>query len=168
VNTLYFEKLSQFDRVAEPVTVSVPLAQGALCDPQCLVVRDGTGYVAFRGRVTAYAGKSYIEVEHQFIHGEEEEELTLEGLELRFVPGGAGEVALGEGYYQTAVQKGAGVSMLLDAETMLYQANEHFIDSFYGDFWVDWRNERGGLTCSIHQAHQNFPKRLAADETRTR
>ena len=53
--------------------------------------------------------------------------------------------------------------MLLDAETMLYQANEHFIDSFYGDFWVDWRNERGGLTCSIHQAHQNFPKRLAAD-----
>ena len=306
MNTLYFEKLSQFDRVAEPVTVSVPLAQGALRDPQCLVVRDGehllavqrrtlahwedgsvkwlllhmqpdlpgngdktlhfeiesepmeirspqsvaveetaagvavdtgvlaflipaagfwpvqevelegerlwgespfggwelvvggepldtaggavqleveeagplravvlirgaqrrcdgTGYVAFRGRVTAYAGKSYIEGEHQFIHGEEEEELTLEGLELRFVPGGAGEVALGEGYYQTAVQKGAGVSMLLDAETMLYQANEHFIDSFYGDFWVDWRNERGGLTCSIHQAHQNFPKRLAAD-----
>ena len=306
MNTLYFEKLSQFDRVAEPVTVSVPLAQGALCDPQCLVVRDGehllavqrralahwedgsvkwlllhlqpdlpgngdktlhfeiesepmeipsphsvaveetaagvavdtgvlaflipaagfwpvqevelegerlwgespfggwelvvggepldtaggavqleveeagplravvlirgaqrrcdcTGYVAFRGRVTAYAGKSYIEVEHQFIHGEEEEELTLEGLELRFVPGGAGEVALGEGYYQTAVQKGAGVSMLLDTETTLYQANEHFIDSFYGDFWVDWRNERGGLTCSIHQAHQNFPKRLAAD-----
>ena len=43
---------------------------------------------------------------------------------------------------------------------MLYQSNEHFIDSYYGDFWCDWRDEQGGLCLSIHQAHQNFPKRL--------
>ena len=66
---------------------------------------DGTGYVAFRGRVTAYAGKSYIEVEHQFIHGEEEEELTLEGLELRFVPGGAGEVSCHESESEAAAHE---------------------------------------------------------------
>jgi hypothetical protein len=50
--------------------------------------------------------------------------------------------------------------MTLDAETMLYQSNEHYIDSFYGDFWVDWCDDRGGLALSIHQAHQNFPKKL--------
>ena len=53
MNTLYFEKLSQFDRVAEPVTVSVPLAQGALCDPQCLVVYDGEHLLAVQRRALA-------------------------------------------------------------------------------------------------------------------
>jgi hypothetical protein len=46
---------------------------------------------------------------------------------------------------------------------MLYQSNEHFIDSYYGDFWVDWLDEQAGLTLSIHQAHQNFPKTLRVD-----
>ena len=41
MSTLYFEKISQFDRVAEPVTVSIPFAKGALTDPRCLLVRDG-------------------------------------------------------------------------------------------------------------------------------
>ena len=51
----------------------------------------------------------------------------------------------------------------LTTETMLYQANEHFIDSFYGDFWADWQDDKAGLCLSIHQAHQNFPKRLLVD-----
>jgi hypothetical protein len=45
-------------------------------------------------------------------------------------------------------------------ETILYQANEHYIDSFYGDFWADWRADGTGLAISVHQAHQNFPKQL--------
>ena len=125
---------------------------------------DGSDYIDFNGRITAYAGKSYVEVEHQFVHTEQEAELSLEGLSLRFEPGTLGRVALGEGFYRTAIQQDKEeVSLLLDAETLLYQANEHFVDSFYGDFWVDWRDDHGGVTCSIHQAHQNFPKRLDAD-----
>ena len=54
--------------------------------------------------------------------------------------------------------------MILDAELLLYQANEHFIDSFYGDFWVDWCDDSAGLTCSIHQSHQNFPKKLEVNQ----
>ena len=126
---------------------------------------DGTGYLDFHGRITAYAGKSYIEVEHQFIHAEEGAELSLESLTLTFQPKPRAEsphLALGQGYYRTAIQESDGdpLEMLLDTDTILYQANEHFIDSFYGDFWVDWRDAAGGLTLSIHQAHQNFPKKL--------
>ena len=128
---------------------------------------DGSGYLDFRGRITAYAGKSYIEVEHQFIHAEEAEELSLEGLELAFQPGVASvdqvpHLALGQGYYRTTMLESddGPLEMDLMAETMLYQSNEHFIDSYYGDFWVDWRDARGGVTLSIHQAHQNFPKAL--------
>ncbi len=50
---------------------------------------------------------------------------------------------------------------MLNAETILTQACEHFPDSFYGDFWADWTGERIGLAVTIHQAHQNFPKALA-------
>jgi hypothetical protein len=127
---------------------------------------DGSSYLDFRGRVTAYAGKSYVEVEHQFIHREEEPELALESLTLRFRPEGGREAppqwALGQGYYQTQIQESgeAPLAMVIDTETLLYQANEHFIDSFYGDFWADWRDTTGGLGLSLYQAHQNFPKGL--------
>ena len=110
------------------------------------------------------AGKSYIEVEHQFVHAEEEDELSLESLRLSFAPlepGAETRTALGEGYYRTTIQEGGdSLSRALTTETLLYQSNEHFIDSYYGDFWVDWRDDRGGLALSVHQAHQNFPKRL--------
>jgi hypothetical protein len=307
MNTLYFEKISQFDRQAEPVTVSIPFAQGRLTDPRALIIRDedavlpaqrrvlatwpdgsvkwllvhlqpdlrgngdktlhfeiangspnvapqavvkvtetpggiavdtgplsflvpnagfppirdvrldgallwgttpfkgftvrcdgreagsaagpvelqieeagplravvlirgkhrrpdGSGALDLRGRITAYAGKPYVEIEHQFVHAEEEAELSLEAIELTFAPqaDGAPHLALGQGYYRTAIQEsdGGALEMALDAQTLLYQSNEHFVDSFYGDFWVDWRDDEAGLTLSIYQAHQNFPKKL--------
>jgi hypothetical protein len=314
-NTLYFEKISRFDRQAEPVTVSIPFAQGRLADPRCLIVRDGdrvlptqrrvlatwqdgsvkwllihfqpalpgnadktmhfeiaetatdvqsdvavvttetpsgieintgplsftiprdgfapinhvrlngkalwarplftgfvltyngqqvssdlgpieleieeagplravilvkgkhysakggTPYLGLCGRITAYAGKPYIEVEHQFIHDEQEAELSLEELYLGFEPqiGGTSHLALGQGYYQTGIDEIDAATpddvleMTLTAETMLYQSNEHYVDCFYGDFWADWRDERAGLTLSIYQAHQNFPKKLRVE-----
>jgi hypothetical protein len=131
---------------------------------------DGSGYLDFRGRITAYAGKPYVEVEHQFIHREEEPELALESLTLRFHPDAAAtapdtapHLALGQGYYQTQVQESdeAPLAMVIDTETLLYQANEHFVDSFYGDFWADWHDATGGLALSLYQAHQNFPKGLS-------
>ncbi|MGC9396320.1 MAG: hypothetical protein ACP5J4_15865 [Anaerolineae bacterium] len=126
---------------------------------------DGTPYLDFRGRITAYAGKPYIEVEHQFIHAEEAPELSLESLTLTFQPEArvaSPHLALGQGYYRTAIQESddAPLEMALTTETILYQANEHFIDSFYGDFWVDWCDESGGVMLSVYQAHQNFPKKL--------
>ncbi|MEZ4869694.1 MAG: hypothetical protein R3C14_50680 [Caldilineaceae bacterium] len=127
---------------------------------------DGEGYLELHGRITAYAGKPYVEVEHQFIHTEEAAAVQLEGLTLSFEPHWHGPVklALGEGYYRTAIQESDElVELELNAETMLYQANEHFIDSYYGDFWADWRNEQGGVTLSVYQAHQNFPKALYAN-----
>lgn len=132
---------------------------------------DGSAYLGLHGRITAYAGKPYVEVEHKFIHAQEEAELSLQELRLAFRPQAAGtpHIALGEGYYRTNIRQAEASSsdqalqMTLDAETMLYQSNEHFIDCFYGDFWVDWRDEHAGLTLSVYQAHQNFPKKLCVD-----
>ncbi len=130
---------------------------------------DGAGYIDLRGRITAYAGKPYIEVEHQFIHAEAEAKVTLSSLELvaQAQPSGGPRLALGEGYYQTRVQQGKeSLAMTIDAETLLYQSNEHYIDCFYGDFWVDWRDDTAGVSLSVYQAHQNFPKSLRVEPGR--
>ena len=129
-----------------------------------------------RGRITAYAGKPYIEVEHQFIHVDPQaapyEFWEMQKIALRFTPAevqGQPHFALGQGFYRTAIQQGGGegqpdsLQMALTTETLLYQSNEHFVDSFYGDFWIDWRDAQGGLALSVYQAHQNFPKTLRVD-----
>lgn len=142
--------------------------------PLCVVVLvrgkhrrpDGKGYIDLRGRITAYAGKPYVGVEHGFIHAEEEPHLMFEELRLDFEPevSGTPRVSLGEGYYNTRIREGEGpLDMMIDGETILNQSFEHYIDSFYGDFWADWRDEDAGLALSIHQAHQNFPKKLFVD-----
>ena len=89
---------------------------------------DGSGFMELRGRVTAYAGKSYAEVEHTFLHTEDEGKLALEELLLDVRPPvhGTPRLALGEGYYRTQIQEGAEpLELSLDAETILYQSNEH-------------------------------------------
>ena len=135
---------------------------------------DGSGWIEMHGRVTAYAGKPYVEVEYQFIHTEPEppfdQPLQVEQISLDFHPQtqGATRSALGEGYYQTRIRQAAAaeeaLEMTISGETLLYQSNEHYVDCFYGDFWCDWRDEQAGLTLSIHQAHQNYPKKLWVGE----
>ncbi len=53
MSSLYFQKLSQFDRPAEPVTVSIPFARGTLMDAQHLVIRDGETSLPLQRRVLA-------------------------------------------------------------------------------------------------------------------
>jgi hypothetical protein len=130
--------------------------------------QDAAGaWIDFRGRVTAYAGKPYVEVEHQFIHAGKEPQILLESLVLKMTPQVRGQTrcAVGEGYYRTQVEERAGagsspLARLIDANLILREGFEHFVDCFYGDFWADWRDERGGIAVSLHQAHQNFPKGL--------
>lgn len=129
----------------------------------------GPSTMAYQGRITAYAGKPYVEVEHRFVHMGEADDLHLAGLSTGFRPGSnparrTQHVSLGEGYYRTGIETSqSAVDMTIDAETLLYQSNEHFTESFYGDFWVDWQEDHGGLAISHYQAHQHYPKSLRAD-----
>ena len=143
--------------------------RAVLCLQGLHVGPDGPSAMAYHGRVTAYAGKPYVEVEHQFVHMGGAEDLHLAGLSTGFRPDparsqGFSQVALGEGYYRTHIDTSqSAVALHIDAETLLYQSNEHFTESFYGDFWVDWRAVQGGLALSHYQAHQHYPKSLQTD-----
>ena len=125
--------------------------------------------VEVRGRIVAHAGKSFVEVEHQFVYVGEDEETRLDSLSFDFRPEDRGPAArmIGEGFYRTRIDRreaddSSFLAMTINAETVLWEAWEHYPDSFYGDFWADWTNPSAGLTVTIHQAHQNFPKALEA------
>ena len=126
---------------------------------------EGGTLLDFRVLVYAWAGKPWAEVEYQFINREKAGKVVLKEIGLTFAPVASGEVrcALGEGYYQTGVRQGPG-ERLLDQQTIIYQSVEHVLETFYGDFWVDWCDGEKGLAVTLFQAHQNFPKALKTDE----
>jgi len=127
--------------------------------------REGT-FLYYRTRITAYAGKPYVEVEYQFINREKTPKIFLKeiGLRLQTEPEGEPRLAMGEGYYGTRIEKGSKIlEKCLNADTILWQSNEHIEECYYGDFWTDFVDDRRGIAVSIYQAHQNFPKALRVD-----
>ena len=51
MNTLYFEKISKYDREREPVTVSIPFAKGRLPESAGIAVVDGDRIVPSQTRI---------------------------------------------------------------------------------------------------------------------
>ncbi len=60
---------------------------------------------------------------------------------------------------------GAAVSRVVDARQLLYEANEHFPEVFYGTFFADCTDEKGGVCATIFQAQQNYPKAVRAERS---
>jgi len=128
---------------------------------------DGEGGTLFDFRVVleAWAGKPFVRVAYQFINREDAPHVDLAEVTLQLSPARAGEVrcATAEGHYRTGVTKGASVRVL-NAASIIHQAVEHVIETFYGDFWADWCDADKGVCVTPFQAHQNFPKGLAVDD----
>ena len=105
--TLSGEKLSSADSPVELEVEEAGLLRAVVLVHGKHVRADGSGWIDLHGRVTAFAGKPYVEVEYQFIHAEPQPDfdhpLQVEQLSLDFRPLGHGSArrALGEGYYQT-------------------------------------------------------------------
>lgn len=59
---------------------------------------------------------------------------------------------------------GAAVSRVVDAKWLMYEANEHFPEVFYGTFFADCTDHEGGVCATIFQAQQNYPKAVQADQ----
>lgn len=68
--------------------------------------------------------------------------------------------------YRTSFQvseKGERVSVLADSDLVMNTANEHFAEVFFGTFFCSRSSGKTGITATIRQAQQNFPKAAAAD-----
>lgn len=176
--------------------------------------------LAFEVKLTAYAGKPWIEVAYRLINTSTEEldigalgfyckaendsavtsEFSGEGHKgmIKTVSGnrdsqimagessrifrakGTGSLAelerlcpaeqirtcTGYSNYKTDFTVGTGGEEVLEtvtAERVLFESNEHYSEVFYGTFFADRTDERGGICATIYQAQQNYPKAVKAD-----
>ncbi len=124
------------------------------------------GFLDYVIRIHAWAGKPYVSVQYQFINREEPPRVAVREIHLKgrlAAAGGAVKLTSGEGHYRTnKVVSEREVDLGVDTAKILRDPSEHQDECFFGDFWVDWNGPRGGVTLTIRQAQQNFPKRLRA------
>ncbi len=59
---------------------------------------------------------------------------------------------------------GEAVELVIDANSLIQEANEHYAEVFYGTFFADRTEPDGGISATIYQAQQNFPKAIRADQ----
>jgi hypothetical protein len=130
----------------------------------------GKRWLDYVVRVYAFAGKPWLRVDYQLIHKESEQEQKVHALELRIMHKDTADsteqiqLGLGKSNYTTKIKSGTSgdqLSHLITAEEMKYESNEQIPETFYGTFWADMGDQnRGGITVTLYQAQQNFPKSL--------
>lgn len=132
---------------------------------------DTAEHVDFEIKLTAYAKKPWIEVSYRIINTTSAQ-LPITSLvfdvKLFNKDRDASEIrtcAASSNYKTDFVisQNGEAVSVCADAQSLVYESNEHFAEVFYGTFFADSTDEDGGVCATIFQAQQNYPKAVRAD-----
>lgn len=146
------------------------LERGEVCAAyRCRGWYRADGKSAHRGevRVACYRGKPQLEIACRLVNTGEAP-LTVRRWALahrrRYLPGM--RCATGISNYETRLHTGDGSEALrveADAKLLLGEANEHNAEVFYGTFFADCTDARGGLCATVYQSQQNFPKALEAD-----
>ncbi len=146
--------------------VSVIQAKGKHCG------RKEKSWINYTVRIHAYSGKPWIRLDYTITNMEEQKSQTLQGIELKIQPKSntvsAAATAIATSNYKSRITQGCGEDKLyhlIDAGQLIYEANEHIPETFYGTFWADWcLEEKGGICATVYQAQQNFPKAMKADK----
>ncbi len=141
---------------AGPVSVSFKASGKHVAD-------DGAEFLDFELALTFFSGKSYFQADYRILNSSENA-AVISGMKLAFTPNGAPRgQALAHSNYKSKIETGERLYKLIDSEHMLYEANEHMPEVFYGTFWGAICGEKNGMCITLHQAHQNFPKAIAVD-----
>lgn len=134
-----------------------------------LIAATGDAKYPCETRVTVYAGKPWIEISLRLIN-DTNEDLTIKeygfsviGDQLTSLDKLRTTVANSsyETIYATS-DKGERVDKLWDADEIIMTNNEHCPEMLYGTFFGDINAEKSGVTLTMFQAAQNFPKAVSA------
>jgi len=131
---------------------------------------DGGSALDFVARVTVWAGKPWCEVHYRVIDREPTEGTSVEAARWCYRPDGVsacdteGAVTVSNYVSRTqTAEPGETVRRVIDAQHLLFTSNEQVPEVLYGTFTGHWRHpKRGGLSATIFQAYQNYPKALSA------
>ena len=121
----------------------------------------------YRTRLTAWAHRPEVEVEFTLIQATDQPVLNLERVAIWVVvpPVKAPRVRLAQGNYRTSMKTladGVADTLVIDANEVMFSGNEQTDELFHSDVFADWSAGQTGLTVTLFQAYQQFPKALTA------
>lgn len=168
----YQMKIGQWSIVESGAVCAILKAKGTnVC------VNAEAEQVDFEIKLTAYAKKPWIEVSYRIINttlgqlpiaslvfdvklrnNDNNDEKVTQMSEIR--------TCAASSNYKTDFligEHGEAVSKYVDAQSLVYESNEHFAEVFYGTFFADSTDKDGGVCATVFQAQQNYPKAVRAD-----
>jgi hypothetical protein len=119
-------------------------------------------------KLYCYRDKPWIELAYTLINTTEEE-LEIKNLEINHskLYECNRRCAAAASNYKTRYnisEDGSEVSQVADDKLLMFEANEHNAEVFYGTFFADCTDDESGLCATVYQAQQNYPKAVAADK----
>ncbi len=150
---------------AGPVKIEV-VEQG----PVALVVRvsgrhggDASPF-DFSATLTFWSGKPYVELDYRILAARGAKEQAVDSWTWSAeTESAAVRLREGHGHYGLRLQESdQNVSYTFGVREFRFEAVEHEMQSYWGDFWCDWVGASSGLAVTLRQAQQNFPKAMEA------
>lgn len=131
--------------------------------------KENSSLLDFIITIQVYKEKDWFKIDYKILNMEDCESVVIKSLNIDLVRKTTDKIriALATSNYKTNLRTGTGADTLfynIDANHLVYEANEHFPEVFYGTFFADWTDERGGVCASVYQAYQNYPKALKVDK----
>lgn len=117
-------------------------------------------------RLTAYAGKSWIDTSVRLINATKKAiDISSYGFCIKTKEENPARTCVASSNYRTDFvtnETGEAIEKTITAQTLVNQGNEHFGEVFYGTFFADYTSSEGGVCGTIYQAFQNYPKAVRA------
>lgn len=115
------------------------------------------GTIDFQLILQSFKACPWVKADLRLINRSNSEFEYLKRLSYRVENNGCDRFTIGTSNYLTKYEEGADIEKRIDAEYLLYDANEHLPETFYGTFFGDSSGENKGTAVSVFQAYQNFP-----------
>lgn len=158
---IHFDKLYNREREKEPCYVSIPFAKGTLTDSDSLSLSQDGNILPLQTKISCrdHNGNLYNATSDAIC-------LSDYVFEVLGNPQSSPcRTCVASSNYRTNYhtnEAGEEVSLEIDADWLINEGNEHFAEVFYGTFFADITTQDAGITGTIYQAYQNFPKAVKA------
>ncbi len=131
--------------------------------------KEGNSLLDFIIELQFFKDKEWFKIDYKILNLEDFNSVDIKSLTLDFNKKSINDIKLciAKSNYRTEFIKGEKQESLyyeIDAKHLIYEANEHFPEVFYGTFFADWNDGEGGICTTLFQAYQNYPKAFKVDK----
>ncbi len=132
--------------------------------------KDGGSLLDFIVDLQFFRDKEWFKIDYKILNLEQYDFVEIKSLNIDFRKKSINNIktCIAKSNYKTDFivgEKDESLYYEIDSKHLIYEANEHFPEVFYGTFFADWNDGEGGICTTLFQAYQNYPKALKADKS---